>query len=35
MFSTNVVGRQLADVLLGGDQVPNLSDRSELQVVNS
>ena len=34
MFSTNAVGRQLADVLLRRDQVPHLSDKSELQMAS-
>jgi len=34
MFSTNAVGRQLADVLLGRDLVPNPPERPELEMVN-
>ena len=35
MFSTNAVGRQLADVLLRGEAVTHVSDESELQMVSS
>jgi len=35
MFSTNAVGRQLADVLLPPDAVPHVSGKSELQMVSS